>query len=224
MVLKPPRVRYWLTRTDPAFERQMDEIVKLSLAPPRNSRLLGRDEKTGLQAWERRYPTLPMCPGQIERREFASMRPGVVALFAACDGRTGQVFGPCDKHHSHVEWRHFLRGLRARDPAKRWPLILDHASYHTTPAVLAWCAAQRPNRTRHWLPYHGAWLNQVDSWCSSLSRQCLRRASVSSTREWRSVIHGFMDTWHAHFAHPCQWTYTGKPLAVSPQQFDLTAA
>jgi hypothetical protein len=102
--------------------------------------------------------------------------------------------------------------------------MLANASYHTTPEGLEWCAAQRPTLTLHGLPDPGSWLNQVDSWCASLSRQCLRRASVSSTREWRSVIHCCIDTWNAPVAHPLQWTYTGKPLAVSPQQCDLTAA
>jgi hypothetical protein len=224
MVLKPHRVRYWLTRTAPECERKMEAIVNLSLAPPRHSRLRCIDETTGIQALARRYPTLPVRPGQIERREFASVRRGVVDLFAAFDVRTGQVFGPCYQHHSHVELRHFLRGLRARDPARRWHLILDHASDHTNSAVLAWCATQRPKITLHWWPYHGSWLNHVEIWCSILSRTCLRRACVGSTRALRSVIHDYMDTWNAHFAHPCQWTYTGKPLAVSPQQFDLTAA
>jgi hypothetical protein len=119
MLLKPHRVRYWLTRTDPEFERKLAEIVHLYLAPPRNSRLLCLEEKTGIRALERRYPTLPRRPGQSERREFASIRHGVVDLFAGFDVRTGQVFGQCYKHHSHVELRHFLRGLRARDPDRR---------------------------------------------------------------------------------------------------------
>jgi hypothetical protein len=70
MVLKPHRVRYWLTRTDPEFEQKMEEIVTLYVDPPRNSRLLCLDEQTGMQALERLYPTLPGRPGQIERREF----------------------------------------------------------------------------------------------------------------------------------------------------------
>jgi transposase len=224
LVLKPQRVRSWLTRTDPEVERKMAAIVKLSLAPPRNSRLLCIDEQTGSQALERRDPTWPMRPGQIERREFEYLRHGVVDLFAAFDVRTGQVCGQCDKHHSNVEFRHLLRGLRAYDPKRRWHLILDHASYHTTPEGLEWCAAQRPKITLHWLPYHGSWLNQVESWFSILSRKCLRRASVGSPREWRSVLHRFLDTWNAHFAHPFQWTYPGQPLAVSHHQLDLAAA
>jgi hypothetical protein len=64
----------------------------------------------------------------------------------------------------------------------------------------------------------------VEIWFSILSRTCLRRASVGSPRELRDVIHRLIDTWNAHFAHALQWTYTGKPLAVAHQQFDLTAA
>ena len=105
MVLQPHRFRYWLTRTDPEFERKMEEIVNLYLDPPRNSRLLCVDEKTGIQALERLYPTLPLRPGQIERREFESIRHGVVDLMAAFDVRTGQVFGQCYRQHTHREFR-----------------------------------------------------------------------------------------------------------------------
>jgi transposase len=224
MVLQPHRFRYWLTRTDPEFERKMEEIVNLYLDPPRNSRLLCVDEKTGIQALERLYPTLPLRPGQIERREFEYIRHGVVDLMAAFDVRTGQVFGQCYRQHTNLEFRHFLRTLRARDPDRRWHLILDNASYHTKHEVLEWCAAQRPKITLHWLPYHGSWLNQVEIWFSILSRKCLRRASVGSPTGLRSVIHRFIDTWNGYFAHPFAWTYTGKPLTVSPQQFDLSAA
>jgi hypothetical protein len=95
MLLKPHRVRYWRTRTDPEFERKMDEIVNLSLAPPRHRRLRWRDEKTGIPALARRDPRVPMCPGQLARREFESIRHGVVDLFAAFDVRTGPSFGQC---------------------------------------------------------------------------------------------------------------------------------
>src|ERR1700704_981779 len=57
--LKPHRLRYFLTRTDPEFEVKLVEIVKLYLDPPRNSRGLCLDEKTGLQALGRLHPSLP---------------------------------------------------------------------------------------------------------------------------------------------------------------------
>jgi transposase len=90
--------------------------------------------------------------------------------------------------------------------------------------VLDWCAAQRPKITLHWLPAHGSWLNQVEIWFSILSRKCLRRASVRSTQDLRDLIHCFIKTWNTHFAHPFEWTYTGKPLAVSSPHQELLAA
>ena len=221
LVLQPHRFRYWLTRTDPEFERKREEIVNLYVDPPRRGRLLCIDEKTGIQALERLHPTLPMRPGQIERQEFEYTRHGVVDLFAAFDVHTVEVFAQCYRQHTHREFRHFLRALRARDPERRWHLILDNAGYHTKQEVLDGCAAQPPKITLHWLPYHGSWLNQVEIWFSILTRQCLRRASVASTRQLRHLLHRFLGTWNRHFAHPFTWTYTGKPLAVSREQFNL---
>jgi hypothetical protein len=40
LVLKPHRLRYFLTRTDPEFEEKMAEILELYLHPPRHSRIL----------------------------------------------------------------------------------------------------------------------------------------------------------------------------------------
>jgi hypothetical protein len=56
LVLKPHRLRYFLTRTDPLFEEKMAEILDLSLPPPRHCRVLCLDEKTHIQALERLYP------------------------------------------------------------------------------------------------------------------------------------------------------------------------
>ena len=37
-------------------------------------------------------------------------------------------------------------------------------------------------------------------------------------------MHRFIQTWNTHLAHPFDWTYTGKPLAVAPQHYELLAA
>jgi transposase len=224
VVLKPHRVRYFLTRTDPLFEEKMAEIVDLYLQPPRGWRVLCLAEKTHIQALERLHPTLPLRPGLVERQEFEYLRRGTVDLFAAFDVATGKVFAQCSRRHTNVEFRHFLRALRARTPDSRWHLIMDNASYHKKQAVLDWCAAQRPKVMLHWLPAHGSWLTQVEIWFSILSRKCLRRARVRSTQDLRALIPRFLTTWNMHFAHPFAWTYTGKPLAVTAQHYELLAA
>ena len=127
LVLKPHRVRYFLTRTDPLFEEKMAEILDLYLHPPRHSRILCLDEKTGIQALERWHPTLPLRPGWVERQEFEYVRHGTVTLFTAFEVGTGKVFAQCYQRHTNLEFRHFLRALRARDPDSRWHLIVDNA-------------------------------------------------------------------------------------------------
>jgi len=224
LILKPHRVRYFLTRTDPLFEKKMAEILDLYLHPPRHCRILCLDEKTHIQALERLYPTLPMRPGLVERQACEYLRHGTVDLFAAFEVGTGHVFAQGYQRHTNREFRHFLRTLRARDPDSRWHLIVDNAGFHKKQEVLDWCAAQRPQVTLHWLPTHGSWLNQVEIWFSILSRKCLRRASVRSTQDLRALIHRFIKTWNPHVAHPFEWTYTGKPLAVAPEHYELLAA
>ena len=95
LILKPHRLRYFLTRTDPLFEEQRAAILDLYLHPPRHGRVLCLDEKTHLQALERLHPTLPLRPGLVERQEFEYIRHGTVDLFAAFDVGTGKVFAPC---------------------------------------------------------------------------------------------------------------------------------
>jgi transposase len=224
LVLKPHRVRYFLTRTDPLFAEKMAEIVDLYLHPPRGCRVLCLDEKTHIQALERSHPTLPLRPGWVERQEFEYVCHGTVDLFAAFAVGTGKVFAQCYQRHPKLEFRPFLRTLRARDPESRWHLMVDNASYPKKQAVLDWCAAQRPKITRHGLPAQGSWLNQIELWFSILSRKCLRRSSVRATQDLRDLIHRFIKPWHTHFAHPFEWTYTGKPLAVAPQHSELLAA
>jgi transposase len=158
------------------------------------------------------------------RQEVEYIRQGTVDLFAAFDVGTGEVFAQGYQRHTTREFRPFLRALRARDPDRRWHLLLDNAGYPKKQAVLDWCATQRPPVTLPWLPTHGSWLNQVEIWCSILSRKCLRRASVRSTPDLRGLIPRFIKTWNTHFAHPFEWTYTGKPLAVAPQHYELLAA
>jgi len=224
LVLKPQRLRSCLTRTDPLFEEQRAEILTRYLHPPRRCRILCLDENTHIPALERLPPTLPLRPGLGERQEVEYRRQGTVDLFAGVDVETGEVFAQGSQRPTNLEFRHFLRALRARDPDSRWQLMVDNAGYHKTQAVVDWCAAQRPTVTLHWLPTQGSWLNQVEIGCSILSRKCLRRASVRSTQDLRALIHRFINTWNTHFAHPCEWTYTGKPLAVAPEHYELLAA
>lgn len=59
VILKPHRLRYFLTRTDPVFEEKRAEILDLYLQPPRRCRVLCLDEKPPSQPW---HACTPLCP------------------------------------------------------------------------------------------------------------------------------------------------------------------
>ena len=91
-------MRMWLTpKPDPAFAAKCADICAVyqaaRAAPAANVRTVSIDEMTGIQALERIAPTLPMRPGQIERREFEYKRHGTQTLMACFDVSTGQVHG-----------------------------------------------------------------------------------------------------------------------------------
>ena len=62
----------------------MTDVTTLYLEAPAlrdaGERVLSTDEMTGIQALERKHPTIPMGPGRVERREFEYIRRGTVNL------------------------------------------------------------------------------------------------------------------------------------------------
>jgi hypothetical protein len=52
------------------------------------------DEKTGMQALERKYPTKPTTKGFIERIEFEYIRHGTQCLIASFDVATAKILMP----------------------------------------------------------------------------------------------------------------------------------
>ena len=85
--LKPHQSRYWLNANpeDPAaFDAQVRTVCSLYLQArvlhAAGVHLMSTDEKTGIQALERKAATLPMRPGLVERREFEYIRHGTQCL------------------------------------------------------------------------------------------------------------------------------------------------
>ena len=55
---------------------------------------MSTDEFTGVQALERKRPSLPMAPGKVERREFEYIRHGVRSFIISRDVASGQIVEP----------------------------------------------------------------------------------------------------------------------------------
>jgi AraC-like DNA-binding protein len=116
--LQPHRSRYWLNAktkaTDPdGFAAQVETVCTLYAYAPLLHHLGGHvvscDELTAREALERAAPTVPMQPGQVERREYEYIRHGTLSLITNFDIATGQVLAPA-------------LGLMHSDPGHSWQL------------------------------------------------------------------------------------------------------
>ena len=114
--LRPHKVRYWLHSPDPDFRSKVARICKLYLSPPAGAAVVCVDEKTCIQALERKNPARPAAPGREGRQEFEYRRHGTRALIAAFDVRTGEVFGQLRERRTAEDLRQFMEALARRYP------------------------------------------------------------------------------------------------------------
>jgi hypothetical protein len=114
--LQPHRSETFKLSTDPLFIEKVRDIVGLYLNPPDRALVLCVDEKSQIQALDRKQPILPMRPGQIERRTHDYSRHGTTSLFAALNVKTGEVIGECHRRHRAIEFRKFLDRIDSAVP------------------------------------------------------------------------------------------------------------
>ena len=111
--LKPHKCRSWLYSDDPAFEEKALALCRLYLDAPRlyqhGELVLCCDEKTGIQALERKYPTKPTQPGRPELQEFEYIRNGTRCLLATFVVPTGSVYGDVTARRTNQDFRRHIR-------------------------------------------------------------------------------------------------------------------
>ena len=238
--LKPHRSQYWLNSHDPDFDAKAADICQLYLDSPRfyqEGRLvLCSDEKTGMQILERKYPTKPARPGQIEKREFEYLRHGTRALLATFCVPTGKVVWNLGPTRTSVDWVGHLEHVAVQFPQmKRFDWVVDNLNTHWSLDVCKWVAersgipfdaqALRTGEQRrkflsdpghkhvfHFTPIHGSWLNQVELFFSVLSRRFLKRGDFSGAQSFEQRLDAWLTAYNRDHAHPYRWTFTGEPL------------
>jgi len=136
--LQPHRQQMYLTSHDDEFREKRDDVLRVYYEAPRNEHIVCVDEKTGIQALERRYADLPMGPGQPMRREFEYIRHGTLCWMGAFDVRRGKPFGFTSHAHDSDTFIELLDVIDAVYPPGRGHIIMDNLSAHDTPDVNEW--------------------------------------------------------------------------------------
>ena len=133
---------------DPQFIDKVRDVVGLYLNPPDHAVVLCVDEKTGIQALDRTRPSLPMRPGQVERRTHDYVRHGVIDLFAALNVATGEVLHQTRRRHTAEDVLAFFKWIDLHVPRDlEVHVVLDNLSAHKGPKIRAWAAVRDGDAT-----------------------------------------------------------------------------
>ena len=207
--LKPHRLERYMASNDPDFERKAADIIGLYLDPPRHAAVFCVDEKTAIQALDRRDRVLPLSPGRAERHGFEYKRNGTLSLYAALNTQTGQVQGKTAARHTSREFVAFLEEvISGCEPGREIHIILDNLSAHKTKLVEAFLA-EHPNVTLHFTPTYSSWLNQVELWFSKVQRDVIARGVFTSTADLARKLRRYINA-YSKDAKPFRWKYS-KP-------------
>lgn len=239
---------HWLTppTDDPEFVSQVQAVCEVYLQAPalreQGVRVVATDEKSGMQAVERAYPTKPVRPGMVEKREFEYIRHGTRCLIASLEVATGKLLAPMvGPTRAEEDFLAHVQAVVAHEPEARWVFVADNLDTHRSESLVRWVAEQegyegdlgikyksgslKSKKTRSaflaaperrirfvYTPKHCSWLNQIELWFSHLARKLLRRGSFSSVEALTEAVLAFIRYYNQTKAKPYKWTYTGRPL------------
>jgi transposase len=107
-------------------------------------RTVSTDELTGVQALERKHPSLPMAPGKVERREFEYIRHGTCSCILSRDVVSGQLIapslGPTRTEEDFVA--HVQQVIMSDPAATRWHVVVDNLNIHQSEGLVRLVAAE----------------------------------------------------------------------------------
>jgi len=247
--LQPHRSRYWLNANpvDPEVFRQQSAAVcdlyeQAGALAEQGIYVVSTDEKTSIQALERKHPDIPMGPGRVQSREYEYIRHGTLCLTANLEIWCGCIIAPTlGPTRNEQDFVAHVEQTVATDPFAGWVFVVDNLNTHQSESLVLYVAeacgikedlgekekrgvlksqesraaflSEPSHRIRFvYTPKHSSWLNQVEIWFSILVRKLLRRSSFKSVEDLKKRILEFIDYFNQTMAKPIKWLYSPRPL------------
>src|SRR6476660_6643916 len=172
----------WCESNDPAFVAKAADVVGLYVDPPAKAIVLCVDEKPSIQALERAQGYLKLPNGRaLTGQSHDYKRHGTTTLFAALEVATGRIIAAHSKRRRGGEFLGFTHKKN-----ERW-------------------LKKHPNLRFHFTPTRSSWLNQVETWFSTLQGQSLNGASFTAVEQLQEHIDAFIAAYN-ETAEPFAWT------------------
>lgn len=211
--IQPHRLERHMVSNDPDFETKAADVIALYLNPPAHAAVFCVDEKTAIQALERKDKMLPLSPGRAESHGFEYKRNGTLSLFAALNTATGEVLGKTAARHTSAQFVAFLSDVLTSQPKGREiHVICDNVSSHKTAGVEAFLA-EHTNLTMHFTPTYSSWLNQVENWFGRIQRDVIARGIFTSTKDLDRKIMRYIRQ-HNKDPKPIKWKYANPTCRI----------
>jgi transposase len=213
--LKPHRVEGYMASNDPDFETKAADIIGLYLHPPQHAAVFCVDEKTAIQALDRKDPVLPLSPGRAERHGFEYYRHGTLSLYAAFNTKTGEVLGKTASRHTSAEFVAFLTDIVVNQPrGKEIHVIADNLSAHKTERVEEFLK-RHPRVHLHFTPTYSSWLNQVELWFAKIERDVIARGVFTSVPDLKRKLMRYIRHYNKD-PKTVKWKYFDPTKRITP--------
>jgi transposase len=214
--LKPHKMNMWLHSRDPQFKEKVNDIVSLYLDPPEDAVILSIDEKTGMQATERKHETKRPIPGKAGRYEYEYIRHGTLSMLTSFDIKTGKVYSECGPTRTGDDLIKFMENVaKENEYASRIVIIWDNLNIHHDGPSKRWTEFNQNHGNKfefHYTPLHASWVNQVEIFFSILQKRSLKHGSFCSTEDLKEQVMAFIKRWNEKDGHPFNWTFRGYPM------------
>ena len=218
--IQPWRHRSWITPRDPDFAAKAGRVLDL-YARRHNGRPLGpddyvisADEKTSIQARDRKHPTTAAGPTRPMRVEHDYHRRGALAYLAGWDVHHAKVFGRCEATSGIDPFHRLVDDVMSCQPyasARRVFWVVDNGASHRGKAAADRLRGAYPNARMIHLPVHASWLNQIEISFSVVQRKVLTPNDFADLDEVQARLLGFQD-YYEQIATPFEWKFTRTDL------------
>jgi hypothetical protein len=218
--IRPWRHRSWLFPRDPHFAERAGPILDLYAGcwegrplGPRDC-VISADEKTSIQARQRRHAPAPVAPGRAMRVEHEYHRRGAWAYVAAWDVHRARLFGRCEARNGIAAFDRLVDEVMSQAPyrsARRVFWIMDNGSAHRGAKADARLQARWPTVVPVHTPTHASWLNQIEIYFSIVQRKVLTPNDFASLAALEHQLLAFQHRYQT-IATPFDWTFTRADL------------
>lgn len=180
--IKPWQYEHWIFPRDPLFAEKAGRVLDLyagiwegkTLGP--KDYVLSSDEKTSIQARQRRHAEQPPGPRRKRRIETEYKRKGALQYLATWDVHRGMVMGRCERRTGIRPFGRMVTQILNREPycdAERLFFVVDNGSSHRGKRSVERLHRRDKRIILVHTPVHASWLNQVEIYFSIIQRKVL---------------------------------------------------